>query len=112
MTVLVHSFVFGGVAFGELGLRVLSRWWFMLQLQGIDHCSGIFLFSSSFLIVCFRRVQMVQPTSIVRDDIAFLFGVLVSDLLIGLPISDGILDVPIRSFEVNQVQPIINHVSR
>ena len=39
---LVHWFLLGGVAFEEFGLRVLSRWWFVLQLQGIDHCSGIF----------------------------------------------------------------------
>jgi hypothetical protein len=45
----VYCFFLGDVAFGEFGLWVLSWRWFVMQLQGIDHCSGyLFFFSCSF----------------------------------------------------------------
>jgi hypothetical protein len=43
-TALVLCSLLGGAAYGEARLVVLSMWCLVLLLQGIDRCSGAFLF--------------------------------------------------------------------
>jgi hypothetical protein len=60
---LVLCSLLGDVGYGKAGLLVLSWLSFVVLLQGIDRCSGAFLFynsSLSFLIVCIYNAARVM----------------------------------------------------